>query len=103
MCGGDGGVDVFYTVHLTAAEVFYLDTFGSDFDTVIRILRGSACTAGAAPMGTHCHDNANSVQHRADAWTRPALPAGDSCIIIDGLDGTQTGHNVEAARRARRA
>ena len=61
---------MFYTVHLTAPEVFYFDTFGSDFDTVIRILRGSACTGGAAPMGTHCRNDA--VQHRADAVMRPA-------------------------------
>jgi hypothetical protein len=89
LCGGTGGLDVFYTVHLDAPEVFYFDTFGSDFDTVIRVVRGTACMGGEAPAGTHCRNDACDTVQTQDAL---ALPAGDSCIIVDGVDGTQTGH-----------
>jgi hypothetical protein len=90
-CGADGGLDVFYTVHLDTPEVFYFDTFGSDFDTVIRVVRGSACAGGAAPTGTTCRNDACST---AQSQYATSLPAGDSCIIIDGLDGTQAGHSL---------
>jgi hypothetical protein len=89
LCGGDGGLDVFYTIHLDAPEVFYFDTFGSDFDTVMRVVRGSACTGGVAPNGTSCRNDACSTLQSQYATS---LPAGDSCLIIDGLDAAQTGH-----------
>jgi hypothetical protein len=87
VCGADGARDVYYTVHLAHREVFYFDTFGSDFDTVIRVFSGP-CTAGAAPSGTSCHNNAPCGNHQTQ-WVG-TLNAGDTCIEIDG-DGPQTG------------
>ncbi|HET9990477.1 MAG TPA: hypothetical protein VFQ65_18230, partial [Kofleriaceae bacterium] len=61
-CGGSGGRDVYYKIHLTTNEALYLDTFGSSYDTVIRAFHG-ACTDGVAPAGTQCHnDQCNTVQ-----------------------------------------
>src|SRR5262249_42293694 len=50
-CGAAGGRDVFYKVTLQAPQVYYFDTFGSNFDTVVRVFAG-ACTAvtGATPI-----------------------------------------------------
>jgi hypothetical protein len=91
VCGATGGLDVFYTVHLTSPQVYYFDTFGSDFDTVIRVLRGKSCTGGAAPSGTSCRNDECGTTQTQYATS---LPAGDSCIIIDGYDGTQTGYSL---------
>jgi hypothetical protein len=93
VCGAAGGVDVFYKVHLAASEVFYFDTFGSDFDTVIRVFRGP-CTGGAQPNGTTCHNNAQCGASTATQWVG-SLGAGDSCIVVDGNDGAQTGHSLK--------
>ncbi|MBV8757006.1 MAG: hypothetical protein JO257_07020 [Deltaproteobacteria bacterium] len=93
LCGGTGGLDVFYTVTLAADEVVYLDTFGSDFDTVIRVFHG-ACAAGAAPGGVVCHDNANNCSSVQTVWLG-TMKAGANCIVVDGLDGTQTGHSLK--------
>jgi len=93
ICGAAGGLDVFYKVNLAADEVVYLDTFGSDFDTVIRVYRG-ACMGGAAPNGVVCHDNANNCNSMQTVWIG-TMKAGDNCIVVDGLDGTQTGHSLK--------
>jgi hypothetical protein len=93
LCGGDGGLDVFYTLSLPADEVVYLDTFGSDFDTVIRVYRG-ACTGGAAPDNAVCHDNANNCNSVQTVWLA-RMRAGDNCIVVDGLDATQTGRSLK--------
>lgn len=93
ICGTAGGLDVFYTINLAADEVVYLDTFGSDFDTVIRVFHG-ACTAGAAPLSSVCHDNANNCNSVQTVWLG-TMRAGDNCIVIDGLDGMQTGHSLK--------
>jgi hypothetical protein len=92
LCGGDGGLDVFYTIHVASSEVYYLDTFDSDFDTVIRVFHGS-CAGGAAPSGTQCRNDAtscNSVQTQFAS----TLTTGDNCVVVDGVDGTQTGHTL---------
>ena len=93
ICGAAGGLDVFYTINLASDEVIYLDTFGSDFDTVIRVFRG-ACTGGAAPLSSVCHDNANNCNSVQTVWLG-TMRAGDNCIVVDGLDGTQTGHTLK--------
>lgn len=85
-CGAAGAVDVFYTVHLARTEVYYFDTFGSDFDTVIRVYKG-ACVEGVSPAGTGCHNNA-PCGDQATQWVG-SLSAGDHCIVVDG-DGPQT-------------
>lgn len=91
LCGSAGGLDVFYKVVLSADEVYYFDTFGSDFDTVIRVIRGD-CVGGTAPNGTSCRNDACGVPQTQYATT---LTAGTNCIVIDGLDGTQTGHSLK--------
>lgn len=93
ICGAAGGLDVFYKISLAADEVVYLDTFGSDFDTVIRVFRG-ACAGGAAPSGVVCHDNANNCNSQQTVWLN-TMKAGDNCIVVDGVDGTQAGHSLK--------
>ncbi len=53
-CGNQGGRDVFYQFALPAEEVVYFDSYGSNFDTVIRVFAG-ACTAIGATMA--CSDD----------------------------------------------
>jgi hypothetical protein len=91
-CGSGGGLDVFYKIHVAADEVYYIDTFGSDFDTVIRVFHGS-CTGGAAPSGTTCRNDASACGSVQTQFAN-TLDAGDNCVVIDGLDGTQTGHSL---------
>jgi hypothetical protein len=91
VCGDDGAPDVFYTVHLGHPEVFYFDTFGSDFDTIIRVFSGG-CSGGTAPNNTSCHNNAPCGNLQTQ-WVG-TLPGGDSCIVVDGT-GAQTGGAVK--------
>ena len=94
-CGSDGGLDVFYKVHVTASEVYYIDTFGSDptLDTIVRVYKG-ACVAGVSPQGTVCHDNAQCGSSVHTQWVG-TLAAGDNCIVVDGTNGTQTGTSLK--------
>ena len=83
-CGNQGGRDVFYTFTLPAEEVVYFDSFGSDFDTVIRVFAG-ACTAIGATEA--CSDDACATtrsQGIAD------LPAGTYCLVLDQWSNTVT-------------
>jgi hypothetical protein len=86
VCGGTGGRDVFYTIHLTADEAYYLDTFGSSFDTVIRVYHGT-CMAGAAPNGTRCHNDQCTTTQSQGIWD---LTTGDSCVVIDQNTNAET-------------
>ena len=80
-CGGGGGVEVFYKVTLPAAEVIYLDTFGSTADTTVRVFPGVACTAiGNIPLPV-CNDDACNEPQSQVALS---LPTGTSCIVVDG-------------------
>ena len=83
-CGISGGRDVFYKFTLSAAEVVYFDTFGSDFDSVLRIYAGS-CTA----LGTRqtCFDDACAVRQSQGAIQ---LTAGSYCLVVDQFSSTQT-------------
>jgi hypothetical protein len=89
-CGAQGGLDVYYKVTTAADQVYYFDTFNSDFDTVIRVIHG-ACTGGVAPTGTTCRNDSCGGKQSQLALT---LTAGENCIVIDGNDGTQTGHTL---------
>jgi hypothetical protein len=88
-CGGDGGRDVFYEVTLTAPQVYYVDTFDSDFATVVRVIPGADCvTAVAAAMTSTCsHDECGGVQSQLAL----SLPTGTSCIIVDQHAGDPNG------------
>ncbi len=83
-CGIAGGRDVFYKFTLPAAEVVYADTFGSNFDSVIRIYPG-LCTA-AAPTPT-CFDDQCTVLQSQGAVQ---LTAGSYCLVVDQFSSAQT-------------
>lgn len=81
-CGDMGGRDVFYQFTLPAPEVVYADTFGSSYDSVIRIFAG-ACTA----LGTvqACGDDACSGTR---SQTALQLAAGTYCLVVDQFSST---------------
>ena len=83
-CGNQGGRDVFYKFTLPAAEVVYFDTFGSTFDTVIRVFAGS-CTAIGATQA--CADDACGVLQSQGA---AALAAGTYCLVVDQFSSSAT-------------
>ncbi len=87
-CGSTGGRDVYYTFTLPAAEVVYVDTFGSNFDTVVRIFAGS-CTA----LGAHqvCVDDQCSGAQSQGALQ---LAAGTYCLVLDQYSSAQTAGNA---------
>ncbi|MGN6111231.1 MAG: MopE-related protein [Kofleriaceae bacterium] len=83
-CGNQGGRDVFYQLTLPAAEVVYLDTFGSSYDSVIRVFAG-ACTALGSLEA--CADDACGTQRSQGALQ---LAAGTHCIVVDQFSNTAT-------------
>lgn len=78
-CGNAGGRDVFYKIHLDVDEAIYLDTFGSTYDTLIRVFHG-ACRDGAAPGFSQCQNDACMTAQTQHVWD---LTAGDTCIVVD--------------------
>ena len=96
-CNGHGGVDVFYTVRLDAAQVLYFDTFGSSFATELRVYPGKSCSSLNTPI---CNEAACGGAHSQFALQ---LPAGTSCIVIDqkaGETGTDLQLHVQLGGRA---
>lgn len=85
-CGGDGGRDVFYEIKLTAPEVIYLDTFGSNFETEVRVFSGRACTA-LVGMPQCNHDQCGGLQSQLALQ----LPGGTTCIVVDQKAGESHG------------
>jgi hypothetical protein len=97
-CGNQGGRDVFYQLTLTAPEVVYFDTFGSNFDSVIRIYAGSCAALGAVQQ---CSDDACGQQRTQVARE---LAAGTHCIVLDQYSSTVTaGSLVLNVKRGGRA
>ncbi len=85
-CGGDGGRDVFYSITLPTAEVIYLDTFGSNFGTSVRIYAGKTCgVIGGNPSCTHTSCGGTQAQIALQ------LPQGTSCIVVDQHAGDTHG------------
>jgi hypothetical protein len=79
-CNDDGGNDVFYQVVLVNPEVYYFDTFGSSFDTSIRVFPGVPCSTVAGASNPVCDDDecgGNASQLALQ------LPAGASCVVVD--------------------
>jgi hypothetical protein len=108
-CNGDGGHDVFYKVTINGPEVYYVDTFGSDHDTSVRIFAGVACTALQDKLPTECDDDSCGG---GASQLAASLPAGTSCIVADqnanqnrsdlhirivrgGRDGTPLGNGLQ--------
>lgn len=74
------GADVFYSITLTQREVVYVDTFGTTFDTQLRVLPSSCSTAGAPA----CADNACGGMQ---SQLVQVLDAGTWVIAVDGASG----------------
>ena len=85
-CGGDGGRDLFFRVTLTAPQVYYFDTFGSSYDTVIRVYGKSCAAVGTGAGAAACVDDACGG---GQSQVAASLPAGESCIVVDARDGAQ--------------
>lgn len=99
-CGGDGGRDLFYDVTLTAPEVYYFDTFGSDFDTMVRVFPNKACdqlVPGSSILS--CNDDSCGG---ASSQLAVQLPAGTSCVVVDQNSGATTGALTLHVTRSRR-
>ena len=79
-CGGDGGRDLYYQVDLTAPQVYYFDTFGSSFDTVIRVYAKPCAMVGTGANAAACVDDACTT---TQGQVAVALPTGKSCVVID--------------------
>jgi hypothetical protein len=75
-CGSTGGRDLFYTFTLPAAEVVYLDTFTSNFDTTLRLFAGSCTALGA--LQSCFDDRARPPRPRARCPWPPAPTAWSS-------------------------
>ncbi|HEX5061376.1 MAG TPA: hypothetical protein VFV99_18540 [Kofleriaceae bacterium] len=90
-CSGNGGRDLYYSINLAAPRVYYFDTFGSNFDTVIRVYGRSCATVGTGGMARACqNDSCNGTQSQVAV----SLPAGPSCVVIDQASSAQTNGNV---------
>ena len=83
-CGSTGGRDVFYTFTLPVAEVVYFDTFGSNFDTSVRVFAGSCTALGALQR---CFDDQCNMQQSQGALS---LAAGTYCMVVDQYSSAQT-------------
>lgn len=85
-CGGAGGRDLFFRVVLGAPQVYYFDTFGSTYDTVIRVHAGSCADVGAGDRSAACVEGSCGG---AQSQIAASLPAGESCIVVDERAGAQ--------------
>jgi hypothetical protein len=79
-CNLDGGNEVFYQVVLASPEVYAFDTFGTPFDTSVRVFPGTACTAVTPDLVPTCDDDECGTDQSQLAVP---LPAGASCVVVD--------------------
>lgn len=99
-CGNVGGREVFYKITLTAPEVYYIDTFGSDFDTSVRLYAGKACSSlDGNVTPTTCDDDACGQDQSQFAFS---VPAGTSCIVVDQAAGATANALTLHVTRSRR-
>jgi hypothetical protein len=82
-CGSTGGRDVFYELTLPEEEVVYFDTFGSNFDTTLRVFAGTCDSLGAWQA---CYDDQCSVNQSQGARS---LAAGTYCLVADQYSGAE--------------
>jgi hypothetical protein len=90
-CGGNGGRDLFFEVTLAAPQIYYVETFGSNYDTVIRVYAKSCATVGTGAGAATCVDDACNGDRGHVAWN---LPAGKSCIVIDQKEADELDGNL---------
>ena len=91
-CGGTGGRDIFYSVTLAAPQVYYFDTFGSSFDSVVHVY-GTSCTmvTGATALAA-CSDDACAG---SQSQLAVQLGTGTSCIVVDQKNASVTTGSVK--------
>jgi len=93
-CGSTGGRDVYYSVSVVTDEVYYIDTFGSDFDTILRVYTTSRATRSLRDRGLvprqRVHDAADPVRGH---------DVGDNCVVVDQRAGETNGHLVMHVER----
>ncbi len=84
-CGMAGGRDVFYEIKVQSDEVYYLDTFGSDFDTVVRVYNDVKCidVVGGADL---CRNNSCGTVQTQVVGTM----TGTNCVVVDQYSSSQT-------------
>lgn len=85
-CGTTGGRDVFYKVHITTPESYYLDTFDSSFDTVVRVYHGQ-CQGSGTPDSAECQDDQCTTTQTQGVWD---LGFGTSCIVVAQKSNAET-------------
>lgn len=90
-CGVTGGHDGYYSVTLAEPRVYYIDTFGSSVDTVIRVYARACADVGTGATAAACE---NDSCGGAQSQLAVSLPAGESCVVIDQATSTQTSGNV---------
>jgi cysteine-rich repeat protein len=88
MCGNAGGRDAFYQFSLPNDEVVYLDTFGSNFDILVKFFSGT-CDNIIDELG--CDDDACGTLQSQGAGQ---LPAGDYCVVVDQISANETRGSV---------
>ncbi len=97
-CGDPGGRDAFYTFTLPAEEIVYFDSFGSNFDSVIRVFAGSCTAIGATKA---CADDECGQTRSQGAID---LAAGTYCLVVDQFsNAATTGSAVLNFKRGGRA
>ncbi|MDB4958090.1 MAG: lysyl oxidase-like [Myxococcales bacterium] len=99
-CGFAGGRDVFYRVGVFTDETYYIDTFGSDFDTSIRVFHNISCASvTGATNGAICRNDMCGTLQSQYAGTM----SGENCIVITQHSSNETkGHLVLHVERGNR-
>lgn len=87
-CGSAGGRDLYYRVSLPSPQVYYFDTFGSGFDTVVRVYARACGSVGSGAGAASCQNDACGGPQSQVAVS---LPAGESCIVVDQASGGEPG------------
>ena len=91
-CSGDGGRDLYYSISLSAPRVYYFDTFGSSFNTVVRVYAKSCANVGSGASARACqNDSCGGMQTQVAV----SLLAGQSCIVIDQDSSADTSGTVK--------
>ncbi len=82
-CGGTGGLDLCFHWAAPNADTYQIDTFGSDYDTVLRAYKAGVETA--------CNDDSAGLQ----SMVAIALEAGESIVIVvDAYSSAAIGNYV---------
>ena len=87
-CGSAGGRDLFFRVNLTAPQVYYFDTLGSSFNTVVRVYTKPCAQVGTGAGAAAC---GNDACGGSQSQLAARLPSGESCVVVDQSDASQSG------------